>query len=114
MDAVLLNAKGFGGNNATASVLAPHVTLKMLARRHGADALRAWQDSNEKVRQRTADYDEAARRGSAEVIYRFDHNVLDASAFSISREQLQVNGHTHPIALQTDCEYADMIDDDKR
>ena len=114
MDAVLLNAKGFGGNNATASILAPHVTLRMLTRRHGAEALRTWQDRNEQVRQSAADYDEAARRGSAEVIYRFNHNVLDASGFSISREQLQVNGHTHPIALQTACEYGDMLDDDSR
>src|SRR5690606_12915003 len=30
MDAVLLNSKGFGGNNATASILAPHVAMRML------------------------------------------------------------------------------------
>ncbi|MBC55050.1 MAG: beta-ketoacyl synthase [Gammaproteobacteria bacterium] len=112
MDAVLLNAKGFGGNNATASVLAPHVTLKMLARRHGAEAVRNWQGKNEKVQESAAGYDEAARRNSATVIYRFDHNVLDSRAFSISREQIQVNGHTHPISLKTACEYADMLDED--
>lgn len=113
MDAVLLNAKGFGGNNATASVLAPHITLRMLARRHGADAVQAWQGKNEKVREAAANYDEAARRGSAEIIYRFDHNVLDATGFSISREQMQVKGHRHPIALRTDCAYADMLGGDK-
>lgn len=112
MDAVLLNAKGFGGNNATASVLAPHITLKMLTRRHGAEALRRWQGKNEKVQESAAGYDEAARRGSAEIIYRFDYNVLDASGFSISREQMHVNGHPHPIALKTDCAYNDMLDDD--
>ncbi len=113
MDAVLLNAKGFGGNNATASVLAPHITMKMLARRHCAEALRHWQGRNEKVQEQAMVYDEAALRGSAEVIYRFDHNVLDASAFRFTREQLMVKGHTHPITLNTDSAYADMLIDNE-
>lgn len=113
MEAVLLNAKGFGGNNATASVLAPNITLRMLARRHGADALKTWQGRNEKVREQAAEYDEAARRGSAEIIYRFDHNVLDASGFSISRDHIRVKGHSHPITLRNDCAYSDMLDEDQ-
>ena len=36
MDAVVINSKGFGGNNASASILAPHVVEKMLRKRHGA------------------------------------------------------------------------------
>ncbi|MEX0738524.1 MAG: beta-ketoacyl synthase [Pseudohongiella sp.] len=113
MDAVLLNAKGFGGNNATASVLAPHVTHKMLARRHGAEAMKNWQVRNESVQENSAAYDEAARRGSADIIYRFDHNVLDASALSIARDSMQIQGHSHSIALQTECAYNDMLDDDQ-
>ncbi len=110
IDAVLLNAKGFGGNNATASVLAPHVTLEMLTRRHGAAAMKTWQDRNQHVQERATSYDEAARRGDAEIIYRFDHNVLDATGLTISRDRMQVKGHPNPISLQTESTYNDMLD----
>lgn len=113
MDAVLLNAKGFGGNNATASVLAPHVTQKMLARRHGTEAMKAWQTRNESVQENTAAYDESARRGSINTIYRFDHNVLDASGLTISRDSMQIKGHTHNIALASECAYSDMLADEQ-
>ncbi|NRB42646.1 MAG: beta-ketoacyl synthase, partial [Pseudomonadales bacterium] len=36
MDVGIINAKGFGGNNATATLLAPHIVEKMLAKKHGA------------------------------------------------------------------------------
>ena len=36
IDATLLNSKGFGGNNATASIISPTLTAKMLTQRHGA------------------------------------------------------------------------------
>ena len=35
MDSILLNAKGFGGNNATAAIMSPGVTRRMLEKRHG-------------------------------------------------------------------------------
>ncbi|MEX2335222.1 MAG: hypothetical protein WD600_13250, partial [Pseudohongiella sp.] len=65
------------------------------------------------VQENSAAYDEAARRGSADIIYRFDHNVLDASALSIGRDSMQIQGHSHSIALQTECAYNDMLDDDQ-
>src|SRR5690606_27632611 len=49
IDAAILNAKGFGGNNATASLLAPHVTRRMLEKRHGRSAMTQWQHHNEDV-----------------------------------------------------------------
>lgn len=114
MDAVLLNAKGFGGNNATASVLAPHVTSAMLARRHGAEAMRQWQSRNEAVQSALQEYDESARRGQAEIFYRFDHNVLDGTKEGIldaTRDALRLKGYAHPIRLNTATPYRDMIDD---
>ena len=33
MDAIFINAKGFGGNNATAAILSPHFTTRMFDRR---------------------------------------------------------------------------------
>ena len=42
MDGAFINSKGFGGNNATALILSPTVTRRMLAQKHGAAALTAY------------------------------------------------------------------------
>ncbi|MCG8415774.1 MAG: beta-ketoacyl synthase, partial [Pseudomonadales bacterium] len=84
IDAVLINSKGFGGNNASASVLAPHVTQRMLTKRHGAKVMQQYQERNAKVQEQTADYINATNRGDNRTIYKFDHNVLDASALEMS------------------------------
>ena len=76
MDAVLINSKGFGGNNASASVLSPQVTLKMLTKRHGRDALRQYQGRHEAVQEQYRSYDERALAGKNDTIYKFDHQVL--------------------------------------
>ncbi|MEC8858647.1 MAG: beta-ketoacyl synthase [Pseudomonadota bacterium] len=110
MDAVLINAKGFGGNNATASVLSPQQTRKMLEKRHGKSATAAWAERNESVKQKIADYDESVRRNTAEVIYRFDHNVLGGEELGISRDAIKVPGHTHEISTRHQSPYGDMID----
>ena len=110
MDAVLINAKGFGGNNASASVLAPHVTEKMLKRRHGDDVFKQWQHKQEAVQEKSRDYDEQAQRGMAGLIYRFDHNVLDGSALEISRQQIRIKGQSLAVKLPEQSPYADMLD----
>ena len=46
IEAVILNAKGFGGNNATASVLSPKITHSMLTHKHGAKAFAEYQTKN--------------------------------------------------------------------
>jgi len=108
MDAVILNAKGFGGNNASASVLAPHIAEAMLVRKHGKHAMADWRTRNEAVRQAATDYDAATRAGRNDVIYRFDHDVLDGDALEISRTELRIRGRKQHINLALDNPYADM------
>tara|TARA_R110002072_G_scaffold303107_2_gene493788 strand:+ start:57577 stop:59493 length:1917 start_codon:yes stop_codon:yes gene_type:complete len=110
MQAVLLNAKGFGGNNATASVLSPAVTHRMLHKRHGAGVLAQWQTRNEAVQQATRDYDEAARRGQAEITYRFDHQVLHGEDLDISRDRIRFPGAGPDVTLDRNTPYQDMLD----
>src|SRR5690606_12287780 len=99
MDAVLINSKGFGGNNATASILAPHVTHKMLEKKYGRDRMKDYAQRNEAVRENSQRYDEAAIAGETAAIYRFDHNVLDGDALSLTPAELQVRGARSPIPL---------------
>jgi len=110
MDAVLINSKGFGGNNATASVLAPHIALKMLARKHGKAKMAEHGHKNQAVQEHMQRYDDAAIAGSAETIYRFDHNVMDADAVVVAQNSVDIRGAKGSISLEMPNPYADMCD----
>lgn len=110
MDAVLLNSKGFGGNNATASVLAPHIALRMLGKKHGAEALKRYQEKNEAVQAHLQDYDERAIARQSETIYRFDYQVMEGDTVKISPDTLSIAGAKGDISLQMPNPYADMCD----
>jgi acetoacetyl-[acyl-carrier protein] synthase len=48
----IINSKGFGGNNASATMFSPAVTRKMLQARYSASEWSAWERANETVRER--------------------------------------------------------------
>ncbi len=109
MDSAILNAKGFGGNNASATVLAPHIVQRMLARHHGSRAMTAWQQRNEAVAAAAAAYDAAASAGEWRIIYRFDHNVMGGGDIDLSRSGISVPGFGQPIDLEADSPYRDWL-----
>jgi len=110
MDAVLINSKGFGGNNATASILAPHIARRMLEKKHGKPAMQKHSELNELVAARTRAYDVAATAGLTQAIYRFDDTVLDGDSVSMSQQHIDFKGNSRPIDLNIVNPYADMCD----
>lgn len=110
MDAVLLNSKGFGGNNATASILAPHIVQRMLERKHGKAKMLQHAHKNEAVQAHTQRYDDAAIASAAEAIYRFDHHVLGAEAVAVSQSSVDILGAKGSISLEMPNPYPDMCD----
>lgn len=94
IDTVLLNSKGFGGNNATAVVLSPQTTNKMLTARHGVKAMSKHARNNESVSTAVAAYDAAASLGEHRIHYRFGEAVLDGSAL-----EFKTNDAMSPSAL---------------
>jgi len=111
MDAVIINSKGFGGNNASASVLAPHITKAMLEKRHGKASLKDYEARNEKVKQATNEYDAATSRGEFNTVYKFDHNVMDESALQMDSAQIKIENHSVPVDLALPNPYEDMCND---
>ena len=107
LDAALINAKGFGGNNATGVVLSPARTEAMLARRHGHQWA-AYQQQREVTRQRAADYASAAEGGDLRVIYRFGEGMIEDDALDISANCLRVPGFGQDIPLDGPNPYGDM------
>ena len=109
MDVAVINAKGFGGNNATATILAPHVVAKMLRKKHGTKSLTDWSQRNEVVKQQAHAYDESAIKGTSKPIYLFDHNVIDCEQIVIRKDSVTLPGFTDAIALPDAVDYPDMV-----
>lgn len=110
MDAVIVNSKGFGGNNASASILAPHIVEKMLTKRHGEKAISKYKSLNETVALASQEYDTSALEGENRTIYKFDHNVLGSESIELSNGNVSVTGLTREISLSLENPYEDMCD----
>lgn len=108
MDTVLLNSKGFGGNNASAPVLAPHVVHSMLEKRYSKDTLASYQQKLEQTRAVAASYNQASLRGEAKPIYLYDNNVLQGEDLSISSTEIKLPGYENAISLEIDNPYDDL------
>lgn len=109
VDSAILNAKGFGGNNASAPVLAPHIVQRMLQSRHGSKAMADYRQRNEAVAQAAADYDEASCNGDWRVVYRFDHNVLRGEDLTLSSHSIGVPGFGPEVNLDVESPYSGWL-----
>lgn len=110
LDVCFINSKGFGGNNASAVVLAPHVVDKMLRKRHGAEAFAAYCARREQTRAAARAYDEQAMQGQLEIIYNFGRDLIDDKAIELGTEQIKVPGFAQPLVFKQDDRFSDMLD----
>lgn len=97
-DAAFVNAKGFGGNNATATVVSPRLVTQWLQQRHSGHALAAWRQRNEAVVAAAGEWDRALTEGTAQIVYRFDHEVRSEEHVRIENGRLLIEGLA-PIPL---------------
>jgi acetoacetyl-[acyl-carrier protein] synthase len=111
-DVAFVNSKGFGGNNATAAVLAPHVAQAMLRRRHGAEAWRRWEARNEAVREAVADYDARMCAEGVPPVYRFGEGVITGDELELARDGITIPGQKHRVPLNAVNPYPDMTGED--
>jgi acetoacetyl-[acyl-carrier protein] synthase len=102
----LINAKGFGGNNATGVLLSPTVAHKMLQARYSASEWSAWQHANEAVRERQQRYDDDMIAGKQMPIYKFDHGVLGDDDVEMDGHELRIAGKA--VGLDLVSPYDDM------
>ena len=108
LQVAFLNSKGFGGNNATATVLAPHVVERYLGKRQGADQWKRYQDKRETVREMSAAYATAADRGQLAAIYEFGTGVIDESEMTMDSRSLHIPGYAQAVDLEGDEGYGDF------
>ena len=86
-EVAFLNARGFGGNNATAGIVSGRVAERWLAARHGEAAMSAWRSRNESVAGATDAWDRAMTTGTARITYLVDNGVR-------SEEHARIEGDT--------------------
>ncbi len=98
-DAALINAKGFGGNNATGVVLSPAVTERLLVQRHGRAAVSAWQSHREATRESATAYRHRADLGHFQARYRFGEGVLEGPELEVSDTSIRIPGFARPVSM---------------
>ncbi len=111
LEVCFINSKGFGGNNASAVVLAPTVVERMLRKRYGEARFSDYLQRREQARAAAQAYDQQALKGQLAVIYNFGNNMIDDSQLSISQDGIRVPGFEQPLNFKTDERFKDMIDD---
>jgi acetoacetyl-[acyl-carrier protein] synthase len=109
LDLCVINSKGFGGNNASALLLAPHVTERMVRKRYGEAAFAAYLQRRETTRAAAQAYDAQALLGQLGIIYNFGHDLIDDQQIVISPEQIKVPGFVQPLVFKKDERYGDML-----
>ena len=95
----LINAKGFGGNNATALMMSPTLTEKMLTARHGEKALTQWKKQRETTLSQQQNYEQHALTGKAQPIYQFGVGVLSDNDLAMDSQSINVPGYGQSIDL---------------
>ncbi len=102
----IINSKGFGGNNASATLMSPATTKRMLRARYSAQQWRDWERANDLVRSRRQAYDDGMIAGSIDPVYKFDHGVLHDDDIALGDRSLTIGGHT--VSLDCASPYDDM------
>lgn len=109
MDIAFINSKGFGGNNATATVLSPNVTLQMLSKRHGDEIMNAYALKNTNVKAAQNMYKVQANLGQYTLVYRFGDGLIDDNDIVIDEHSIQLPGFEKAIRFNTTHSYQDMF-----
>ncbi len=109
IDVVFLNSKGFGGNNATATILSPNKVESMMSVRYGAEKMTQYRDKREAVRAVAAEYDTHATNGDLNVIYNFGKGIIEDHEISISDSSVSIENFANSINLSFQNPYEDMV-----
>lgn len=109
IDVVFLNSKGFGGNNATATVISPRVVEGMLDKRYGEQKIALYHERREAVRAVAKAYDQQALNGELNVIYNFGAGIINEENLTVDEHCVSVAEFQNTVNLNFDNPYADMV-----
>lgn len=105
----LLNSKGFGGNNATATVFSPSVVQALLQKRHGGHTWNDYLGKLEQVREKAVAYLKEADRGNLTPIYEFGSRMIAEEDIQLSDHEIRIPGYEQPIVLGGSDGFDDLV-----
>lgn len=98
---VFLNAKGFGGNNASALIASPEVTSSIIKKSYSSKVLKVYKEKLEATRKKAYDYNKAASKGHYNTVYKFNNKVLSGkSDLEITKNKIRLKGYKKDINLK--------------
>lgn len=109
MDIAFINSKGFGGNNATATVFSPKVSLAMMEKRYGAEAMETYQQKLVEVEQAQQVYRDNANDGQFDLIYKFGEGLINEADIELTNDSLTFAEFKNSIALPNQNPFDDMV-----
>ncbi len=109
MDSVILNAKGFGGNNASAPVIAPHIVNRLLSNKYDHKTLNGYRDRLAEVQACAEEYDQEATQGTSRPTYLFGHNVLEGDMLEITDKEIRIPGYEQTISVEIENPFDDLF-----
>ncbi|WP_370978671.1 beta-ketoacyl synthase [Agaribacterium sp. ZY112] len=94
-----LNSKGFGGNNATATVFSPSLVDDYLQNHYSSEQLASYKAKAAKVEQAQESYFDGADTGDLKPRYHFGSDLINEDEISINRHEVSFPGYTKAVAL---------------
>lgn len=91
-EVALINAKGFGGNNASATVLSPSATKRLIESHYGVRLDNAQKQAADAVRTASANYYEQIQKGVLPIRYRFGYAVKTGRDVRITDSSIEIDG----------------------
>ncbi len=99
--AAFLNAKGFGGNNASALILSPEESMTLLSKKYSSTKIKNYQSANQDVVSKSTQHNKQCLRGKYNIIYKFNENVLQGEGdIMLEKNKLSLKGFKRSINLK--------------
>ena len=99
--AVLLNAKGFGGNNASALILSPTESENLLKEKYSKSKLSNFKSKQEDTEVKSRQHNKRCLKGNYNIIYKFNENVLQGETdVKIDKSKINLKNFKNPINLK--------------
>ena len=94
LDAFFLNAKGFGGNNATTSIYNPNFVKKLLPEIFTKKEINSYEKSLENTKKKKFDYNEKCLSGEFNLLYRANEELLNPDVdLEISQDSIKLKDY---------------------
>jgi acetoacetyl-[acyl-carrier protein] synthase len=99
--AAFLNAKGFGGNNASALILSPEESMTLLSKKYSSTKIKNYQSANQDVVSKSTQHNKQCLRVKYNIIYKFNENVLQGEGdIMLEKNKLSLKGFKRSINLK--------------